>query len=35
MSPPMPKMIADAVYLISIVLVRTVRFVTTVDVVLE
>ena len=34
MSPPMPKMIADAVYL-SVVLERTVRFLTTVDVVLE
>ena len=35
MSPPIQKMIADAVYLISVVLTRTVRLLTTVDVVLE
>ena len=34
MSPPMPKMIADAVYLISSAE-RTVRFLITTDVVLE
>ena len=34
MSPPIPKMITDAVYLI-IVLERTVRFASLVDVVLE
>ena len=34
MSPPMPKMIADAVYVIR-VLEGTVRFLTAVDVVLE
>ena len=35
MSPLIPKMIADAAYLISSAFDRAVRFLTTVDVVLE